>query len=101
MPGVTTSPAAETTGQPVLRNAIALTIGQIVGVPLSMLANAVTARYLGPAAFGDMYIGSTFNSFGFLFVGWGHGGVVPALVATDSSRAGSVLGTSIVWQLLA
>ena len=85
----------------VLRNTIFLTVGQIIGVPLSMLANAVTARYLGPAAFGYMYLGTTFNSFGFLVVEWGQGGVLPALVAADPTRAGALLGTSIVWRLLA
>jgi O-antigen/teichoic acid export membrane protein len=85
----------------VLRNTIFLTVGQIVGVPLSMLANAVTARYLGPAAFGFMYLGTTFNSFGFLVVEWGQGGVLPALVAADRARAGSLLGTSVVWRLIA
>jgi O-antigen/teichoic acid export membrane protein len=87
--------------QPVLRNTIFLTIGQIVGVPLSMLANAVTARYLGPASFGYMYLGSSFNTVGFLFVEWGAGGVVPALVAEDRSRTGALLGTSIVWRCVA
>jgi O-antigen/teichoic acid export membrane protein len=87
--------------QPVLRNTIFLTIGQIVGVPLSMLANAVQARYLGPAAFGLMYLGSTFNSFGFLVVEWGYGGVLPGLVAADRSRAGRFLGASLLWRVLA
>jgi O-antigen/teichoic acid export membrane protein len=63
-----------------------------------MVANAVSARYLGPAAFGYMYLGSTFNSFGFLIVEWGYGGVLPALVAADRSRAGALLGTSIAWR---
>lgn len=63
-----------------------------------MLANAVTARYLGPTAFGYMYLGSTFNSFGFLVVEWGYGGVLPALVAADRSRTGALLGTSIAWR---
>jgi O-antigen/teichoic acid export membrane protein len=82
----------------VLRNTIFLTIGQIVGVPLSMLTNAVTARYLGPAAFGFMYLGGAFNSFGFLIVEWGHSGALPALVAADRSRSGRLTGTSIAWQ---
>jgi O-antigen/teichoic acid export membrane protein len=85
----------------VLRNTLFLTVGQIVGVPLSMLANAVTARYLGPAGFGYMYLGTTFNSFGFLVVEWGQGGVLPALVAEDRAQAGALLGTSVVWRLIA
>jgi O-antigen/teichoic acid export membrane protein len=87
-------------GHPIIRNTLFATVGQIVGVPLSILVNALTARYLGPAAFGYMYIGSTFNSFGFLAIEWGQGGALPALVATDRSRAGRLLGTSLVWRLI-
>ena len=94
----TTDSDRRSSAQPVLRNTIFLTIGQVVGVPLSMLANAVTARYLGPAAFGYMYLGGAFNSFGFLVVEWGQGGVLPALVAADRARAGQLLGTSILWR---
>jgi O-antigen/teichoic acid export membrane protein len=61
----------------------------------------VTARYLGPTAFGEMYIGSTFNSLGFLFIEWGQPGVIPAIVAADSTEASAVLGTSLVWRLVA
>jgi O-antigen/teichoic acid export membrane protein len=101
IPAPTDTIASQSAAQPVLRNAIFLTIGQIVSVPLSMLTNAVTARYLGPQGFGEMYIGSTFNSCGFLFVEFGQGGVLPALVAADRSRAGAVLGSSLLWQSLA
>lgn len=98
IPDPTTTIATQGGGQRVLRNAIFLTIGQAVGVPLSMVVNAVTARYLGPQGFGEMYIGSTFNSCGFLFVEFGQGGVLPALVAADRSRAGVILGSSMLWQ---
>jgi O-antigen/teichoic acid export membrane protein len=93
--------AAPNPRRTVLRNTIFLSIGQIIGVPLSMLANAAEARYLGPAAFGSMYLGTTFNSFGFLVVEWGQGGVLPALVAADRAQAGSLLGTTVLWRLLA
>jgi O-antigen/teichoic acid export membrane protein len=86
--------------QRVVRNTIFLTIGQVVSTPLSILASAVTARYLGPAAFGYMYLGSIFNAFGFLVVEWGLGGVLPAIVAADRSRAGALLGTSVVWRCI-
>jgi O-antigen/teichoic acid export membrane protein len=78
-----------------------LTLAQILGVPLSILLNGVTARYLGPSALGYMYLGTTFNSFAFLAVDWGQGGALPALVATDRSQAGRVLGTSLVWRVCA
>ena len=101
LPAPTTAVVGQPAGHPVVRNAIFLTIGQIVGVPLSMIANAVTARYLGPEGFGEMYIGITFNACGFLFVEFGQSGVLPALVSADRARAGSVLGTSMLWQGLA
>jgi O-antigen/teichoic acid export membrane protein len=83
---------------PVLRNTLFLGAGQILGVPLSLLASAVTARYLGPAAIGYMYIGAAFNSTGFLVVDWGQSGALPALVAADHARAGRLLGASLVWR---
>src|SRR4030095_10377444 len=42
-----------------------------------------------------------FNSLGFLVVEWGQGGVLPAIVAADHSRAGALLGTRIVWRCAA
>jgi O-antigen/teichoic acid export membrane protein len=82
----------------VLRNTFFLGGAQIVGVPLSILTNAVTARYLGPTAFGYLYVGTTFNSFASLAVDWGQAGAIPAFVARDRARAGEVLGTSFVWR---
>jgi O-antigen/teichoic acid export membrane protein len=84
--------------RPVLRNTLFLAAAQVLGMPMSILTNAVMARYLGPVAFGYIYIGTTFNAFGFLIVEWGLGGALPALVAVDPSRAGRLLGTSMVWR---
>jgi O-antigen/teichoic acid export membrane protein len=84
----------------VVRNTFFLGTAQIVGVPLSILTNAVTARYLGPTAFGNLYIGTTFNSFAFLAVDWGQSGAMPALVAQDRTQAGEMLGSSLVWRAM-
>jgi O-antigen/teichoic acid export membrane protein len=96
--GVSTTPCAAGP-QPVARNAAFLAGAQVLGMPLSMLTNAITARYLGAAAFGYMYIGGTLNNFGALAVDWGALGALPALVATDRSRAGRLLGAALTWRL--
>jgi O-antigen/teichoic acid export membrane protein len=97
---LTTEELTQETQHPVVRNALFLAAATIVGTPLSILTNAVTARYLGPAAFGYIYLGTTFNAFGFLAVEWGLSGVLPALVAADRTQAGRLLGTSLVWRAL-
>jgi O-antigen/teichoic acid export membrane protein len=96
VPTEQTAPVA--TKQLVFRNTMLLTLAQVLGVPLSILLNAVTARYLGAGALGYMYLGTTFNSFAFLGVEWGQGGALPSLVATRRSEAGRILGTSLVWR---
>jgi O-antigen/teichoic acid export membrane protein len=37
--------------------------------------------------------------FGFLFVEWGHSGVLPREIAQDRPRSGVLLGTSLVWRI--
>lgn len=91
----------EAAHHPVVRNTLFLTVSQVVTIPLSVLTNALTARYLGAAALGYMYVGATFNALGFLIVDWGQSGVLPAMVAVDRRRSGSALATSLVWRLVA
>ncbi|HEX3776574.1 MAG TPA: oligosaccharide flippase family protein [Polyangiaceae bacterium] len=91
---------AQGTSRLVFRNTMLLTMAQVLGVPLSILLNGVTARYLGAGALGYMYLGTTFNSFAFLAVDWGQGGALPALVATERENAGTLLGTSLVWRAI-
>jgi O-antigen/teichoic acid export membrane protein len=83
----------------VLRNTLMLVGAQVAGTPLAILMNAVMGRYLGPAAFGDAYLAWTLMNFGFLLVEWGHGGVLPAAIAQNHARVGSLLGSSLVWRL--
>jgi len=86
------------TGRLVAKNTLYLTFSQAVTVPLAVLVNALTARYLGAEAFGYIYLAGTFAGFGALAVGWGHEGVLPALVAQDHSIAGTLLGSSFAWR---
>src|SRR4051812_35119330 len=83
----------------VLKNTAYLTFSQAATVPLSVLINALTARYLGPEPFGLMYLATTFGGFGYLLFCWGHEGVLPALVAPDHSLAGTLLGSSLASRL--
>ena len=82
----------------VLRNTLFLSVAQLASLPLSILLNASMARYLGATALGYMYLGSTFNAFAYLIVEWGQAGALPAMVASDRSRAGALLGTSLAWR---
>lgn len=82
----------------VLKNTAYLTFSQAATVPLSVLINALTARYLGPEEFGLIYLANTFGSFGYLLFCWGHEGVLPAKIAPDHSLAGKLLGTSLAWR---
>ncbi len=72
-----------------LKNTAYITLAQVLTVPLSMLSNAVMARYLAAEAFGQMYLASTLTALCFLFVSWGHEGALPAEVASDSKSAGT------------
>jgi len=97
-PIVEASAQQRETRRSVVRNTVYLTLSQAVTVPLAVVVNALTARYLGAEAFGYMYLASTFAGFGILVVGWGHEGVLPALVAQNHSLAGILLGSSFAWR---
>lgn len=91
-------PADSATGRLVVKNTLYLTLSQALTVPLSILMNAMAARYLGAEAFGYVYLAHTLSTFGFLAVAWGHEGVLPAEVARDHSLAGIMLGSTLAWR---
>ncbi|HVY25557.1 MAG TPA: oligosaccharide flippase family protein [Polyangiaceae bacterium] len=82
----------------VFRNTLILVGAQLLGTPLTIVLNAAMGRYLGAERLGDVYLASTLMGFGFLFVEWGQGGVLPAAVAQNRSRAGVLLGSSLAWR---
>src|SRR6266481_2317584 len=82
----------------VLRNTMLLVVGQVLGMPLSIVVNAVMARHLGPEDFGYIYLATTFATFGFLLGAWGQSGTLPAMVAKDRGQAGVLLGTGLAWR---
>jgi O-antigen/teichoic acid export membrane protein len=97
-PSAPTDTEQRASGGRVARNTLYLTFSQAVTVPLAVLVNAVTARYLGAEAFGYLYLANSFSMFGMLAVGWGHEGVLPAMIAQKHSLAGALLGSSFAWR---
>jgi len=89
------SPAPQ---QRVLKNAALLVAAQLIATPLSVLVNALMARYLGPAEFGNLYLALTFAQFGFLLVDFGQATLLTGEVARDRSRAGELLGSALLWR---
>ncbi len=85
-------------GRLVIKNTFYLTASQALTVPIAILVNAALARFLGATDFGLLYLASTLSGFGFLLVNWGHENALPALIARDRTRAGALLGSSIVWR---
>ena len=82
----------------VLKNAWLLVAAQLVSTPVSVLINAMMARYLGPAAFGDLFLALTFANFGLLAVDFGQGTMLAGEVARARSRAGELLGSALLWR---
>jgi O-antigen/teichoic acid export membrane protein len=95
---VSEAPVARSAKGLVLRNALFLVGGQLIGTPVAVLVNATLARYLGASDFGRVYVASTFVQFGILLIEWGQAGVLPMRVAVDHSSAGRLLGTALAWR---
>ncbi|HTX05771.1 MAG TPA: oligosaccharide flippase family protein [Steroidobacteraceae bacterium] len=79
----------------VFRSAGLVVVARVIAAPVSILVNAVAARFLGASDFGLLYQALTFSSFVFLFVEWGQPNVLMAQVATRSAAAGELLGSGI------
>src|SRR6478735_3267299 len=86
-------------GRLVAKNTVYLTVSQALTIPIAILVNGTTARFLGPSDFGVLYLASTLCGFGFLAVNWGHDSALPALIARDRTRAGALLGSSLAWRI--
>jgi O-antigen/teichoic acid export membrane protein len=102
-PAAVTSPPGGTQGVGglLLKNTLFMMIAQVIGTPVSMVVNAVVARYLGPGDFGYMYLAGTLAGFGFILIDWGQAGTLPAMVARDRSRAGEFLASGLAYRAAA
>jgi O-antigen/teichoic acid export membrane protein len=78
-----------------------LVIAQAVVTPISVVVNAVAARFLGPADYGRMYLALTYATFAFLFVEWGQSATITGSVARNRARAGELLGSGLTWRVAA
>ena len=79
----------------VFRSAGLVVVARVIAMPLSILVNAVAARFLGAGDFGLLYQALTFSSLVFLFVEWGQPNVLMSKVATRGAAAGELLGSGI------
>jgi O-antigen/teichoic acid export membrane protein len=79
----------------VLRNTLILVGAHFLVIPLSMFINIMVGRKLGPSDFGLLNQAINLCGFGFMFVEWGHSGVLPRVIAQDPQRSGSMLGASL------
>jgi O-antigen/teichoic acid export membrane protein len=100
-PAVTASPRGQDPKRLVLKNTLVLLFGQLIGAPLNMVVTAVMGRYLGAAFYGSIYLITTWTTFGWLFVDWGQGQVVSGEIARDRSKAGALVGSSLLWRVAA
>jgi O-antigen/teichoic acid export membrane protein len=82
----------------VAKNMAYLAAGQVLTIPVSVILNALYARYLGAVDFGLIYLAVSMSGFGTLVVEWGQQGVLPALIARDRSQAATLLGTGFAWR---
>ena len=82
----------------VLRNTLVLVGAQFAGIPLVIFVNAAMGRELGPSDFGLQNLAANLCTFAFMFVEWGHSGVLPREIARNPARSGVLLGTSIAWR---
>ena len=82
----------------VLRNTAFVVGAQLLITPLTIVVNAIVARKLGAIHFGQLYLATSFVALAMLFVEWGHSGALTGGVARDRSRAGLLLGSSLVWR---
>jgi O-antigen/teichoic acid export membrane protein len=92
---------APRTRAPVIRNAVLLVVAQALVAPVTVIINAVAGRTLGPVAYGRMYLALSFTTFAFLFVEWGQGISLAGKVAVNRERAGELLGSALLWRILA
>src|SRR6185436_14736542 len=100
-PAVTPAPPKQDPRRLLLKNTAILALGQLIGAPMSMIVTAVVGRFLGSASYGEMTIAGTWVTLGFLFVDWGQSQLMAGEIARDRSKAGTLLGTSLVWRVVA
>lgn len=95
-----TSDSKAADNRQLVKNTFFLTAAQAVTIPISVVSNALIGRYLGPEEFGYLYLATTVCAFAILGLEWGLQGATPALVVRDRAKAGTFLGTGLVWRAM-
>jgi O-antigen/teichoic acid export membrane protein len=86
-------------GQIVGRGMMALVFSQFITTPVSMVVQAILARYLGAGDFGAIYFATTALAVWYLFVEWGGHAQVAAEVARDRLAAGRLFASGMLLRL--
>jgi O-antigen/teichoic acid export membrane protein len=83
-----------------VRNAFHLGVGQATTTVLTILFSSLVARTLGAKDFGLLYLITSFATFAYVFVEWGHAYYVTREIARHSERAGELIGSVLAVRAL-
>jgi O-antigen/teichoic acid export membrane protein len=83
------------------RNAFFLVVGQAGTTALSVVLSAALGRSLGAVEFGVFYLVTTMTLFAYGVVEWGQNLYVTREVARDPARAGELLGSAVLFRVVA
>ena len=92
-------PTASRTSRDLARGLLALLASRFVTIPLAIAVNAILARYLGAADFGEIYLATTSLALAFLLVEFGTTAQIAASVARDHASAARELGGGLLIRL--
>ena len=84
----------------VSRNALWLILGKLARMGIQLGLTAVTARYLGPSAFGLLHYVAAYTGFFLPLCGLGLPDTLVGELAREPEQAGNLLGTALGLQLL-
>lgn len=88
-------------GRLLARNALHLSVGQIVTTALGILLTAVVGRALGPSDFGTLYIIGTIISFVALIIDWGQAAYITREMAKGRLDESELIGSAWLVRLTA
>src|SRR5580693_2120074 len=93
---MSTAEIALSPGARIVRSVFHLSLGQVATTAMTILYTAVVARTLGASDFGLLYILTSFATFAYVFVDWGHGPYIIREIARRPERAGDLVGSVLV-----
>jgi O-antigen/teichoic acid export membrane protein len=81
------------------RNVLFLAVGKALSGPITILRNAVIARFLGAEDYGYWFVSQTYAVFAAILITWGQTNTLPAGTARDRARASDLLGSGLVLRI--